>query len=49
MKRNVLEYVDHVHEHFVTPFSINARGQYNVPANLIRGIGGFLLTKISDY
>ncbi|KAF8875072.1 enolase C-terminal domain-like protein [Infundibulicybe gibba] len=33
MERNVLEYVDHLHEHFVTPCSINARGRYNVPTN----------------
>ena len=33
MERNVLEFVDHLHEHFVTPCSINARGRYNVPTN----------------
>lgn len=33
MERNVLEYVDHLHEHFVTPCSINAQGRYNVPMN----------------
>ncbi|KAH9478780.1 L-galactonate dehydratase [Psilocybe cubensis] len=33
MERNVLEFVDHLHEHFVTPCSINARGRYNVPVN----------------
>ncbi|KAF9051765.1 enolase C-terminal domain-like protein [Panaeolus papilionaceus] len=31
MERNVLEFVDHLHEHFVTPCSINDRGRYNVP------------------
>ncbi|KAG6876845.1 hypothetical protein C0993_012640 [Termitomyces sp. T159_Od127] len=31
MERNVLEFVDHLHEHFVTPCSINAQGRYNVP------------------
>lgn len=31
MERNVLEYVDHLHEHFVHPCSINAQGRYNVP------------------
>ncbi|KAF7299219.1 MR-MLE domain-containing protein [Mycena indigotica] len=31
MDRNVLEFVDHLHEHFVTPCSINTRGRYNVP------------------
>ncbi|XP_006463191.1 hypothetical protein AGABI2DRAFT_186852 [Agaricus bisporus var. bisporus H97] len=33
MERNVLEYVDHLHEHFVTPCSINDKGRYNVPNN----------------
>ena len=33
MERNVLEFVDHLHEHFVTPCSINARGRYNIPVN----------------
>jgi len=33
MERNVLEFVDHLHEHFVTPCSINTRGRYNVPTN----------------
>ncbi|PFH48974.1 hypothetical protein AMATHDRAFT_76464 [Amanita thiersii Skay4041] len=33
MERNVLEYVDHLHEHFVTPCSINENGRYNVPSN----------------
>ncbi|GJJ11514.1 hypothetical protein Clacol_005747 [Clathrus columnatus] len=31
--RNVLEFVDHLHEHFVHPCSINAKGRYNVPLN----------------
>ncbi|KAH8107322.1 mandelate racemase/muconate lactonizing enzyme [Phellopilus nigrolimitatus] len=31
MERNVLEFVDHLHEHFVHPCSINARGRYNIP------------------
>ncbi|TRM62325.1 enolase C-terminal domain-like protein [Schizophyllum amplum] len=31
MDRNVLEFVDHLHEHFVTPCSINKKGRYNVP------------------
>ena len=31
MEYNVLEFVDHLHEHFVTPCSINAQGRYNVP------------------
>jgi L-fuconate dehydratase len=33
MERNVLEFVDHLHEHFVTPCSINENGRYNVPTN----------------
>ncbi|KAL1719172.1 enolase C-terminal domain-like protein [Schizophyllum commune] len=33
MDRNVLEFVDHLHEHFVTPCSINPKGRYNVPSN----------------
>ncbi|KAK0217391.1 enolase C-terminal domain-like protein [Armillaria nabsnona] len=33
MERNVLEFVDHLHEHFMTPCSINSRGRYNVPSN----------------
>ena len=33
MERNVLEFVDHLHEHFVTPCSINSVGRYNVPTN----------------
>ncbi len=33
MERNVLEYVDHLHEHFVNPCSINKNGSYNVPSN----------------
>lgn len=31
--RNVLEFVDHLHEHFVTPISITPSGHYNVPQN----------------
>jgi L-fuconate dehydratase len=33
MERNVLEFVDHLHEHFITPCSINSKGRYNVPTN----------------
>lgn len=29
--RNVLEFVDHLHEHFKYPVSINKAGRYNVP------------------
>jgi len=31
MDRNVLEFVDHLHEHFLYPVSINEQGRYNVP------------------
>ncbi|KAK8869975.1 hypothetical protein IAR55_000545 [Kwoniella newhampshirensis] len=30
-ERNVLEFVDHLHEHFLYPVSINDEGRYNVP------------------
>jgi len=30
-ERNVLEYVDHLHEHFIYPCTINSNGHYNVP------------------
>ena len=33
MERNVLEFVDHLHEHFLYPCSINSNGRYNVPTN----------------
>ncbi|KAH9986318.1 mandelate racemase/muconate lactonizing enzyme [Russula compacta] len=37
MERNVLEYVDHLHEHFLYPCSINEQGRYNVPNNILEG------------
>lgn len=37
MERNVLEYVDHLHEHFLYPCSINDKGRYNVPTNSLEG------------
>ncbi|EGO03632.1 hypothetical protein SERLA73DRAFT_175193 [Serpula lacrymans var. lacrymans S7.3] len=37
MERNVLEFVDHLHEHFLYPCSINSRGRYNVPTNAAEG------------
>lgn len=37
MERNVLEYVDHLHEHFVYPVSINSEGRYNIPQNSEEG------------
>jgi len=35
--RNVLEFVDHLHEHFVYPCSINKQGKYDVPRNPSEG------------
>jgi len=37
MERNVLEYVDHLHENFLYPCSINKKGRYNVPNNPAEG------------
>ena len=37
MERNVLEFVDHLHEHFLYPCSINKNGRYNVPSNPAEG------------
>ncbi len=37
MERNVLEYVDHLHEHFLYPCSINQKGRYDVPSNPVEG------------
>jgi L-fuconate dehydratase len=31
MERNVLEFADHLHEHFVNPCTMNENGRYNVP------------------
>lgn len=31
MTRNVLEFVDHLHENFLYPVSITNEGRYNVP------------------
>ncbi|GAA5981737.1 hypothetical protein JCM10908_004582 [Rhodotorula pacifica] len=36
-ERNVLEYVDHLHEHFTNPPTINSRGYYNVPSDPTEG------------
>ena len=49
MERNVLEYVDHLHEHFLYPCSINQKGRYNVPCNPMEGyrwISAFPVCKI---
>lgn len=37
MERNVLEFTDHLHEHFLYPCSINSKGQYNIPLNPAEG------------
>lgn len=37
MERNVLEFVDHLHENFLYPCSINNNGRYNVPSNPSEG------------
>ncbi|GJE99566.1 L-galactonate dehydratase [Phanerochaete sordida] len=37
MERNVLEFVDHLHEHFLYPCSINNKGRYNVPSQAAEG------------
>jgi len=37
MDRNVLEFVDHLHEHFLYPCTINKQGRYNVPGNNAEG------------
>ncbi|KAJ3794626.1 enolase C-terminal domain-like protein [Lentinula aff. detonsa] len=50
MERNVLEFVDHLHEHFVTPCSINSRGRYNVPTNPHEGYSiEMFQTSIAEY
>ncbi|KAJ7591664.1 enolase C-terminal domain-like protein [Mycena floridula] len=50
MERNVLEFVDHLHEHFVTPCSINDRGRYNVPTNPKEGYSiEMFKTSIAEY
>ena len=37
MERNVLGFVDHLHEHFIYPCSINTQGRYNIPLNPLEG------------
>jgi L-fuconate dehydratase len=43
MERNVLEFVDHLHEHFLYPCTINKNGRYNVPGNDKEGYSYVLL------
>jgi len=48
--RNVLEYVDHLHEHFVYPCSINKQGKYDVPTNSSEGYSiEMLQSSLDDY
>ncbi|PWY96842.1 enolase C-terminal domain-like protein [Testicularia cyperi] len=48
--RNVLEWVDHLHEHFAYPVSINANGRYNVPTDPRGGYSiEMLKSSIEDY
>lgn len=50
MERNVLEFVDHLHEHFKHPCSINSRGRYNVPDHPEEGYSIEMFEKsVSDY
>ncbi|KAJ3916530.1 enolase C-terminal domain-like protein [Lentinula edodes] len=50
MERNVLEFVDHLHEHFITPCSINSKGRYNVPTNPLEGYSiEMFQTSIAEY
>ncbi|THH10044.1 hypothetical protein EW145_g1607 [Phellinidium pouzarii] len=50
MERNVLEFVDHLHEHFLHPCSINAQGRYNVPSSPEEGYSiEMYKTSIAEY
>lgn len=49
-ERNVLEWVDHLHEHFVYPVSINGAGCYNTPMDPQGGYSiEMLKSSIEDY
>ncbi|KAN0066579.1 hypothetical protein ACQY0O_000673 [Thecaphora frezii] len=49
-ERNVLEWVDHLHEHFIYPVSINKSGNYNTPTNPEGGYSiEMLKSSIEDY
>ena len=51
MERNVLEFVDHLHEHFLNPCSINKQGRYNVPDKTDEGyryVWSMICAKVSD-
>lgn len=45
MDRNVLEFVDHLHENFLYPVSINDQGRYNVPED---PKGGYSIEMFED-
>ena len=45
MERNVLEFVDHLHEHFIHPCSINSNGRYNVPTKEDEGYRSVTFSK----
>ncbi|OWZ61029.1 hypothetical protein AYX15_06747, partial [Cryptococcus neoformans] len=50
MERNVLEFVDHLHEHFLYPVSINSEGRYNVPTDAKGGYSIEMFEKsMEDY
>lgn len=44
MERNVLEYVEHLHEHFLYPCTLNDLGRYNVPDD---ARGGYRCVKMT--
>jgi len=50
MERNVLEFADHLHEHFVNPCTINENGRYNVPDDPKEGYSGEMYAaSIAEY
>ncbi|PWN47886.1 enolase C-terminal domain-like protein [Violaceomyces palustris] len=49
-ERNVLEWVDHLHEHFVYPVSINSGGRYRAPVDAEGGYSiEMLQSSVEDY
>jgi len=50
MERNVLEFTDHLHEHFVNPCTMNDSGRYNVPTDPKEGYSGEMyVASIAEY
>jgi len=45
MERNVLEFADHLHEHFLYPCTMNNNGRYNIPNNPNEGYSGEMYTE----